>query len=72
MVAPEQFIHEKNGILIDKDDPIQLKNAFDNMMAHHRDYNKASIGAEFATRFSAENIGRLFVDIYQQVLDEGK
>jgi glycosyltransferase involved in cell wall biosynthesis len=66
--GPEEFLTSDNGILIDVDNDQQLTDAIHQMINHHKNYNAVQLVNYAAERFSADKVGRQFLNIYGSVL----
>lgn len=66
--GPEDFVTEKNGILIPVDDEKALTEAMEHMMLHRADYDSAAIAAETKKQFAPEAIAARLTEIYQTVI----
>jgi glycosyltransferase involved in cell wall biosynthesis len=66
--GPETFVTPEAGILIDKDNPEQLRDALNRMNSSWQRFDKAAIKETFSTKFSREKIGQRFLEIYQAAL----
>jgi glycosyltransferase involved in cell wall biosynthesis len=68
--GPESFINDDNGVLIDKNDIENLKNAMAKMMQSYKDYNTEKLIASVEEKYSPENIGKAFHQLYREILDD--
>lgn len=62
--GPEDFVTEKNGILIPVGDRDELVRAMERLWEDYARYDRAAIAEDAASRFSAEAIARQLTDIY--------
>lgn len=65
--GPEEFINESVGMLIDINAPHQLSEALIAMCGKHRHYKPETLKAYAAANFSAEVVGRQFMEIYEEL-----
>lgn len=65
--GPEDFVTEKNGILIPVDDAAALTDAMEHMMLHRTEYDSASIAADIRRKFAPETIAARLTEIYEEV-----
>jgi glycosyltransferase involved in cell wall biosynthesis len=61
-------LSEGKGIFIAPKDDGALLAAMIKMIDHHQDFDKIKL-AEFATRFSSENVGKSFLKIYNKIIN---
>ena len=66
--GPEDFVTEKNGIMVPVDDERALTAAMERMMRCRAEYDSASIAASAKERFSPERIAARLTAIYEEVL----
>lgn len=66
--GPEDFVTEKNGILVPVDDTEALSDAMERLMLHRDAYDSGAIAAEARGRFSPERIAERLTAIYEEVL----
>ena len=66
--GPEDFVTEKDGILIPTDDVGALTDAMEHIILHRSEYDSASIAASAKERFSPERIAARLTAIYEEVL----
>lgn len=64
-----EIINEQNGILIEKQNATQLKEAITLMISHHTQYDRLSLHRYAQSRFSYETVGKQFQEIYLQIND---
>lgn len=67
--GPEEFVNEKNGILVDVDDVKALADAMEYMMEHQSDYNKVNIRQFCLNNFSESAIADQIIDEYNKVIN---
>lgn len=67
--GPEDFVTEKNGILIPVDDECALADAMERMMSGRASYDGAAIAADIRRRFAPETIATQLTEIYTAVLE---
>lgn len=63
--GPEEFIHEKNGILIDKSNEEQLATAIATLSESFQQYNKSAISKEIEGKFGAEAVLHQWKKFYE-------
>lgn len=66
--GPEDFVTEKNGILVPVDDTDALADAMEYMMLHRNEYDGAAIAVEAKERFSPEKIAARLTAVYEDVV----
>lgn len=66
--GPENFVTEKNGILVPVDDTNALVDAMEHMMMCRNEYDGAAIAAEAKERFSPEKIAAQLTAVYEEVV----
>ncbi len=66
--GPEQFINERNGILIEKDNPDELKNAMLSIKKNYSKYSPHQVKESVPACYDMESIGRLLDGYYEEVL----
>ena len=66
--GPEDFVTEKNGVLVPVDDTEALTNAMKRMMVCRNDYDGAAISADIRRKFAPETIAARLTEIYEGVL----
>ncbi len=66
--GPENFVTEKNGILVPVDDTNALVDAMEHMMMCRNEYDGATIAAEAKERFSPEKIAAQLTAVYEEVV----
>lgn len=67
--GPEDFVTEKNGILIPVDDECALADAMERMMSGRASYDGAAIAADIRRRFAPETVATQLTEIYTAVLE---
>lgn len=68
--GPEEYVNEKNGLLVPVDDVDALATAIKYMYEHHQDYDRQAIADDCKARFSSEVISKQLIDIFADVLNE--
>lgn len=68
--GPEEFVNDKNGLLVPVDDVDALASAIRYMYEHRNDYNRAQIAEECQSRFSSETIARQLIFLFEEVLSK--
>ena len=66
--GPENFVTEKNGILVPVDDTNVLVDAMEHMMVCRNEYDGAAIAAEAKEQFSPEKIAAQLTAVYEEVV----
>ena len=66
--GPEDFVTEKNGLLVPVDDERALTAAMERMMRCRAEYDGAAIAAEAKERFSPEKIAAQLTAVYEEVI----
>ena len=66
--GPEDFVTEKNGIMVPVDDERALTAAMERMMRCRAEYDGAAIAAEVKERFSPEKIAAQLTAVYEEVV----
>lgn len=66
--GPEDFVEEKNGVLIDVDNSMQLENAMQYMILHAQEYTPNTIKEFVQDHFSPEVIADKLIDLYSQIV----
>ncbi len=66
--GPEDFVTEKNGILIPVDDEKALTDAMEHMMLHRDGYDSAAIAEEAQKQFAPEAIAARLTEIYRALI----
>ncbi len=62
-----EAIDESNGILVRKGDINGLTTVLNRLMNQYKNYDRLKISSEAASRYSAEQIGKQFVEIYEGI-----
>ena len=70
--GPEEFVNEKNGLLVPVDDINALAKAIQYMYEHHQDYNRQAIADDCKARFSSEVIAKQLTEIFEDVAAKSK
>lgn len=65
--GPEEFVNEKNGLLVPVDDVDALAAAIQHMYEHHQDYDRQAIADECQARFSSKVIATQLTEIFEDV-----
>ena len=65
--GPEQFIDDKTGILIPKDDQASLSIALETIIANYSQYNIEQISLKIGDKYSAEAVGKQLMSIYKNI-----
>ena len=68
--GPEEFVNEKNGLLVPVDDVKALAAAIQHMYEHHLDYDHQTIADDCKARFSAEVIALQLTKIFEAVINK--
>lgn len=68
--GPEEFVNEKNGLLVPVDDVEALAAAIQHMYDHHRDYDRQAIADDCQARFSSKVIARQLTKIFDEVINK--
>lgn len=68
--GPEEFVNEKNGLLVPVDDVEALAKAIQYMYEHHQDYDRQAIADECKARFSSEVIALQLTKIFEEVTNK--
>ena len=66
--GPEEFVNEKNGLLVPVDDVKALAAAIRHMYEHHQNYDRQAIADECQARFSPEVIAKQLTRIFEEVI----
>lgn len=67
--GPESFVNKDNGLLIDIDNLQVLKKSMKEMMLSFKSYNTEKLIASVEEKYSPENIGKSFYQLYREILD---
>ncbi|MBE6094937.1 MAG: glycosyltransferase family 4 protein [Schwartzia succinivorans] len=67
--GPEDFVTEENGLLVDVDDVEALKDAMMSMYTLRNQYDYNAISANTIDHFSASNIAKQLIKIYNEELE---
>ncbi|MEP1027839.1 MAG: glycosyltransferase [Crocinitomicaceae bacterium] len=65
--GPEEFINDKNGLLIAPRNADQLANAIEQMAVDYTSYQDESIKADIKKRFGAETIKAKWIEFYENI-----
>jgi len=66
--AMPEYIHEKNGVLLNTSSVKEISEAIYQMVHHVADYNSAEIRKDISTRFGLDNFGRMLIERYQKAI----
>lgn len=66
--GPEDFVNERNGIMIDVDDLSQLKDAIVQMIHHSGDFNSVAIKSNVVEKFSPSKVAERLISIYKEII----
>ena len=64
-----EAVNTSNGLLVESENILALKNAFVKMMDDYQQYDQQQIANDAALRYSEEVIGNQFFDLYRTVLN---
>jgi glycosyltransferase involved in cell wall biosynthesis len=70
--GPEDFLSEETGMLIETGNDVQLSEAMQRMIQQFRNYEASKLKMFATDHFSADKIGKMYADIYQDLLSAGK
>ncbi len=70
--GPETFLQPEHGLLVEKENEIELAEAMKFMVDHNKDYNSESIRKFCYDHFSQDVIADQIVCVYQDVLSRNK
>ena len=70
--GPETFLQPEHGLLVEKENEIELAEAMKFMVDHYKDYNSESIRKFCYDHFSQDVIADQIVCVYQDVLSRNK
>lgn len=68
--GPEEFVTEKDGLLVPVDDIDALAKAVDHMYEHHMEYDRQAIAEDCKARFSQEVIAKQLTEIFEEVVNK--
>lgn len=68
--GPEEFVNEKNGLLVPVDDVDALVAAIKQMYEHYQDYDRQAIADDCKAHFSSEVIAKQLTDIFEGVINK--
>lgn len=66
--GPEEFVTPEIGILIEKEDVVELKNALKWMIYHYKDYDKLLIQKKCYEQFSSNIIASNYLNVYRNII----
>ncbi|WP_168194044.1 glycosyltransferase [Pontibacter sp. SGAir0037] len=66
--GPESIVTAQNGILVDKNNPLQLADAMQYMMRHIDDYDPSIIRKDFLARFSKQAVIPRLLRVYENAI----
>ncbi len=66
--GPEEFVTEKNGLLVPVDDIDELAKAIEHMFYHYQEYDRQAIADDCQARFSSEVIAKQLTEIFEDVV----
>jgi glycosyltransferase involved in cell wall biosynthesis len=66
--GPSEFMNPQNGMLIQPENPVQLREALEKMISGYPDYDPQLLKDFVLTTFSAAGTGKKFAEIYRQIL----
>lgn len=66
--GPEEFVNEKNGLLVPIDDVDALATAIQYMYRNHRNYDRQAIAKDCKARFSSEIVAQRLTEIFEDVI----
>lgn len=67
--GPEYIINSKNGLIIDKNNEIQLFNAMKEVLENYNSYNLNQISVECDEKYGSNTIGNKLIEIYREALN---
>lgn len=70
--GPEEFVTEKNGILVPIEDVDSLTKAIEYMFIHHQGYDRKAIADDCQARFSSKVIAKQLTAIFEDVVAKHK
>lgn len=65
--GPEGFVNDKNGLMVDINNPQQLSQAMGHMYNNIDNYNGKNISKETKEKFSPQTIANKLIDIYKKL-----
>ena len=68
--GPEEFVNEKNGLLVPINDVVALEQAIKYMFSHYKEYNRQAIADDCHSRFSSAVIAKQLTKIFDEVRQE--
>ena len=66
--GPEDFVSEKNGVLVPAEDPSALADAMERLMLHRNEYDSAAIAARVRETYAPDRIAAGLTAVYEEVL----
>jgi glycosyltransferase involved in cell wall biosynthesis len=66
--GPEAFVNESNGIVVNTEDEIELKNALEYMFLEYGNFDRQKIVDAMGNKFSKTAVGAQFTSLYQEIL----
>jgi L-malate glycosyltransferase len=70
--GPEEFVNEKNGLLINVNSHEDLKNAILNLSNNHAGYESHQMSQEILNKFGSESIRQKLIEFYQLAIHDKK
>jgi L-malate glycosyltransferase len=70
--GPEDFLSDETGILIEPGNDVQLSEALQKMILQFRTYDPEKLRSFATDHFSADRIGKMYLEIYQDLLSKDK
>lgn len=70
--GPEEFVNEKNGLLVPVDDVEALAAAIKHMHEHHQNYDRQEIANNCKAHFSSQAIAKQLTEIFEDVVAKYK
>ena len=67
--GPEEFVDDKCGILVEKNDVEGLARAIEYMLDNYESYDSKEIAKYAKSRFSSLVVGKMIYDVYKIVLN---
>lgn len=66
--GPEDFVNERNGLLVPVDDTKALAEAMETMMRERGEYNSAAIAAEIREKYSPATVAEQLTAVYRSLI----
>jgi len=66
--GPEEFVTSEQGIIIEKDNQIELEKAIVNLLDNCRNYHPDRLSEYAKSKFSLEVVGKSFLEIYKKII----